>query len=60
MSSTTQEFRATAEAHWQFIDRLLDTCAAETVTKGITKGTLHYLYVEAMIHGYKHAQEMQR
>ena len=49
----TSDFRSEAEAHWQFIEKLLDTCTSETVTKE----TLHFLYVEAMIHGYKHSEQ---
>jgi hypothetical protein len=47
----SKDFRAEAEAHWEFIEKLLDTCTTETVTKE----TLKFLYIEAMVHGYKHA-----
>jgi hypothetical protein len=45
----TQEFREEAEKHWQFIEKLLD------VQVSIEK--VHYLYVEAMVHGFKHSQQ---
>lgn len=49
MSSTNSDFRKTAEAHWAFIEKLLDAQVPLEKVK--------YLYIEAMVHGYKHATQ---
>jgi hypothetical protein len=41
------DFREEAEKHWQFIEKLLEPQVPIEKVK--------YLYVEAMVHGYKHA-----
>ena len=46
------EFREEAEAHWKFIDKLLRIAKAE-----LTFDLLEFLYIEAMVHGYKHKEE---
>lgn len=42
-----------AEEHWQFIEGLLDSAA--DVTYGMT--FLEYLYIEAFLHGWRHAEK---
>lgn len=42
-------FRSQAEAHWTFIERLLE--------QQVPIEKVKYLYVEAMVHGYKHAKQ---
>ncbi len=59
--NTNDCFRSEAEKHWQFIQGILtsqrvdreDTDQPATVSLE----ACHYLYVEAMVHGYKHAKE---
>jgi hypothetical protein len=54
---TLNDFRKTAEAHWKYTSELLELAGTDA------DELLHFLYVEAMIHGYKHAlketKEMQ-
>lgn len=45
----TDDFRAEAEAHWSFIEKLLDS--------QVPIEKVHYLYVESMVHGFKHRNE---
>jgi hypothetical protein len=47
----SDDFREEAEAHWRFIEKLLD--AQIPIEK------VHYLYVEAMIHGFKHHRQLR-
>lgn len=42
-------FRAEAEKHWQFIEPLLES--------NVPLEKVKYLYIEAMIHGHKHAKQ---
>ena len=52
------DFREEAEKHWFFIEKLLNSqCSEKIVLDKVSIETTHYLYVEAMIHGYKHAKE---
>jgi hypothetical protein len=50
------EFRKVAEEHWQFIEMLLKTCTEEENKTTVRMESVHKLYVEAMVHGYKHAK----
>jgi hypothetical protein len=56
--SEPDSFRKEAEEHWQFIDELLKTI--EDDSGMVPYETLRYLYIEAMIHGYKHAKESEK
>lgn len=49
----TTDFREEAEKHWKFIEDLLGASGAENNIP-----LIHYLYVESMIHGFKHAKQM--
>ena len=42
-----------AEDHWLFIEKLLATIETKHPTYHTTE-TLKYLYMQAIIHGYKH------
>jgi hypothetical protein len=48
------DFRKEAEKHWAFLVPLLIDPECDTQ---ISFEKAHYLYVEAMVHGYKHAKE---
>jgi hypothetical protein len=54
-----ENFREEAEKHWQFIEMMLKTYRGDREDtdepQTVNMDCLHYLYVEAMIHGYKHA-----
>jgi hypothetical protein len=50
------DFRKEAEEHWQFVEQLL-RLAIFVPTKQAYSELIHYLYVEAMIHGFRHGQE---
>jgi len=53
------DIRLVAEKHWLYTEGLIKT-SLEAVGDQFTKGSLemmHYLYVEAFIHGYKHRLE---
>lgn len=51
MTVAESNFREEAEAHWKFISELLETA-------GVDLNELHhFLYVEAMVHGYKHRKQ---
>jgi hypothetical protein len=52
----SEDFREEAEKHWKFINDLLDKM---TEINEFPIEMIHYLYVEAMIHGYKHAFKTQ-
>lgn len=47
------DFREEAEKHWQFLEILLIN--PDTATTSIPLERVKYLYIEAMVHGYKHA-----
>jgi hypothetical protein len=47
---TEHDFRLQAEEHWEFLEGLLK---AYTVF-------IHCLYVESMVHGYKHGREFEQ
>jgi hypothetical protein len=51
-------FREKAEKHWAFIEKLLTTYTEEENKKTVRIETCHFLYVEAMVHGYKHALQI--
>lgn len=50
-------FREEAEEHWKFIEKLLRTYTDEVDKKTVSMEAVHVLYVEAMVHGHKHAHE---
>lgn len=58
----TENFKEEAEKHWQFIEQLLRTYRGEEdaippeISFNVKIETCHYLYVQAMVHGYKHAR----
>lgn len=48
------DFRKEAEEHWKFIEQLLNkTIDLDKESRAL----IHFLYVEAMIHGAKHGKE---
>jgi hypothetical protein len=47
---TQSEIRELAEKHWKYTEGLL------AQTKEPSTPREHYLYVEAMIHGFKHGE----
>ncbi len=49
---TENDFREEAEQHWLFLKKVFDASNFD-----MTAELLHTLYVEAMVHGYKHAVE---
>lgn len=56
------EIKQLAEEHWRFIEELLTAYRGSLELNGIKPNTVsleccHYLYVQAMVHGYKHALE---
>lgn len=46
------DFRDQAEKHWEYTGKLLELTGEEECLD-----LIHFLYVEAMVHGYKHAKE---
>ena len=52
-----KDIRQLAEDHWKFIEHLLMLENDDGIV-GIE--TVHYLYVEAMVHGAKHEREDRR
>lgn len=52
----SEDFRQESEEHWRFIEKLL-WAVTEEGTKGINFETARVLYVEAMVHGFKHGKE---
>jgi hypothetical protein len=54
----TQEFREEAEKHWQFIETLLKTYTEEENKTTVSMACCKMLYIEAMVHGYKHAKQV--
>jgi hypothetical protein len=58
-SSTSKDFKEEAELHWKYTEELIKK-TLEAVDDQFTKGSLEmmrFLYVMAMIHGYKHAKQ---
>lgn len=60
MNETEKTFREDAEKHWQFIEKLLTSYRGSIELNGVKPETVsleccHFLYVEAMVHGHKHA-----
>ena len=51
------DFREEAEQHWEFVKRLLTPPFVVNDVNFYSEDKLKYLYVEAMVHGYKHAKE---
>ena len=50
------KFRDEAEKHWRFIFKILDAYDLNNKEdKGVPVEVVHVLYVEALVHGYKHA-----
>ena len=50
----TKSIREKAEDHWKFLEKLLKIESGDGMIDLETAG---YLYVEAMIHGYKHREQ---
>jgi len=48
--------RQQAEAHWEFIEGILKR---ENEDGMVDMETVHYLYVEAMVHGAKHETDLK-
>jgi len=46
-------FRKEAEEHWKFIEKILQEFPENS---DIPLNLVRFLYVEAMVHGYKHAK----
>lgn len=47
-AKTDKEIRKLAEAHWEYTERIIL----------YQLELMHFLYVEAMIHGFKHGQRI--
>jgi hypothetical protein len=47
----TETFREEAEAHWRFLEPLLEF--------PLSKEKAKHLYVEAMVHGFKHCSQQR-
>ena len=56
----TEDFRKEAEEHWKFVQTIITPPITINDVKHFTEDLLHYLYVEAMIHGYKHAKQAEK
>jgi hypothetical protein len=54
MSKTKKGIRIIAEEHWNYTEGLLSRA---TKLSYETVNIMKYLYIEAMVHGYKHAKE---
>lgn len=57
---TENDFREEAEQHWKFAEQFIIKLSKWKNAPKIEDGLLEliqFLYVEAMIHGYKHAVE---
>lgn len=50
-----ENFRESAEKHWEYTRQLIEKTNPDQDTYDIE--LLHFLYVEAMNHGYKHAKQ---
>lgn len=50
----SDDFREDAEKHWAFIEKMLLTLESKFNVDHLK--FLHFMYVEAMVHGYKHAK----
>jgi hypothetical protein len=49
----TEKFREQAEKHWEFTKQLMKK--TNPSLDDYTINIMHFIYVETMIHGYKHA-----
>jgi len=57
----SESFRKEAEAHWEYTDGLMVKIIklyGQPLTDEM-RDLIRYCYVEAMIHGYKHALEIK-
>lgn len=56
------DIRQKAEEHWKFIENLLKAHREHPEYPLLTVNieTCHYLFIEAMVHGYKHKSEEQK
>jgi hypothetical protein len=52
----SEDFRKEAELHWKFIEPLLVDNEVEETEVPLEK--VKYLYVEAMVHGFKHHKQL--
>lgn len=52
-----KNIREKAEDHWEFIAGLLKSETGDGLT---SLGTVKYLFIEAMIHGYKHREQEEK
>ena len=53
---TPENFRENAEKHWIFIKNLLIKINEDNYSEDLLE-LIHFIYVESMIHGYKHGQQ---
>jgi hypothetical protein len=53
-------FREEAEKHWEFILGLLGKFTFDHLNDAQIMDVFEYVYVEAMIHGYKHGIEDEK
>jgi hypothetical protein len=51
----TDDFRTEAEEHWKFLEPLLHDIVINDV-KHLNITVVKYLYVEALVHGFKHGK----
>jgi hypothetical protein len=53
----SDDFREEAEKHWGYTKGLFDRVHLEDLVMEDIPDLLHYLYVEAMVHGFGHGKE---
>jgi hypothetical protein len=57
LPAINKDFREEAKKHWDFIELLLKTYTEEENKTTVSMACCKMLYIEAMIHGYKHGKE---
>ena len=55
MRKTSEEAREMAKAHADYTMTLIRKCAVVEISTADFVNLTEYLYIEAMVHGYKHA-----
>ena len=62
------DIREIAEAHWKYTEEIINLVSAlllhneeeDVEISKQAKDVMHFLYVEAMVHGYKHCEDDAR
>lgn len=57
MSDKTEKFKESVEQHWKWVEGLLNVTVLKDMDFDEMMRLCHYLYITAMIHGYKHGIE---